>query len=398
MRRIVWIFYGFQFFFSLLLWLPIFYEYQKQLGLSDTQIFSIQSIYYLLFCLFEIPTGLIADRFGHRNSLIAGAMILVVSNLSPIFFPDYNGFLVHFILIALSRSLISGASSAYIYDYLHVHSAAKIYKQIEGHARAYSLFGKVICWAAVGPLMQWHFTLPYWLTALSACVSVFMAFSLPALKEIPIPGDSSQPMRSLAMRLTGLWLQLRQTPFLVFLILQGAAIFVLARICQVNLFQPILDSKLFGLSSFGLIMSLMTVFEALGSLKPGVFRRLMTDFHTVYFMTLIMAGCLLFIPSAGKIWTLILLCVFAFATGLSFPVQRDLMNGAIRDSRYRATLLSLESIIDRGVTAWLASLIGVYLTEGHLDSFLLLAGFGAVIGTAVLMAFSGGMSLLKRRS
>jgi len=33
--------YTFQFFFGLLLWLPVFYEYQRQIGLSDAQIFGI---------------------------------------------------------------------------------------------------------------------------------------------------------------------------------------------------------------------------------------------------------------------------------------------------------------------------------------------------------------------
>src|ERR1700752_4158415 len=99
-KKVVRHYYGFQFFFSLLLWLPIFYEYQKRMGLSPTQIFDIQSIYYIVFCLLEIPTGMVADFFGHRNCCRLGALVLVVSNLFPIFLPSYAGFLVHFILIA----------------------------------------------------------------------------------------------------------------------------------------------------------------------------------------------------------------------------------------------------------------------------------------------------------
>ena len=44
-----------------MLWLPIFYAYQRQLGLSDAQIFGIQSLYYVAFCLMEIPTGMAAS-------------------------------------------------------------------------------------------------------------------------------------------------------------------------------------------------------------------------------------------------------------------------------------------------------------------------------------------------
>jgi nitrate/nitrite transporter NarK len=124
MKRVVRLYYGYQFFFSLLLWLPIFYEYQKRMGLSDGQIFAIQSIYYIVFCFLEIPTGMAADRWGHRQCLRWGSVVLVVSNCLPIFTPTYPGFLWHFLLIALARSLNSGASSAYLYDYLNEHEAA----------------------------------------------------------------------------------------------------------------------------------------------------------------------------------------------------------------------------------------------------------------------------------
>ena len=40
-RRVIWLYCGFQFFFSLLFWVPVFYAYQKRIGLTDPQIFSI---------------------------------------------------------------------------------------------------------------------------------------------------------------------------------------------------------------------------------------------------------------------------------------------------------------------------------------------------------------------
>jgi MFS family permease len=74
-KRFFFVFNSFQFFFSLLLWVPIFYEYQKRIGLNDTEIFKIQSLYYLIFCLMEIPTGYLADWLGYRLCLILGSLI-----------------------------------------------------------------------------------------------------------------------------------------------------------------------------------------------------------------------------------------------------------------------------------------------------------------------------------
>ena len=88
----------------------------------------------------------------------------------------------------------------------------------------------------------------------------------------------------------------------------------------------------------------------------------------------------------------VLLCLFtlSYATGLSFPIQRQLLNDAIVDSSYRATLMSLESIIDRGLCAWSASVIGSYLASGKLSQFLVLSGevnLGFLIILAVCFRF-----------
>src|SRR5690606_33291155 len=95
----------------------------------------------------------------------------------------FYGFAVHWILIAAARSFVSGASSAYLYEYLRRNGNKGGFKQIEGNARAYSLFGRVLCFAVIGYLMEWKLTLPYWLTVVSAAVSVAYATSLPVLSE-----------------------------------------------------------------------------------------------------------------------------------------------------------------------------------------------------------------------
>lgn len=390
MKRVVRLYYGFQFFFSLLFWLPVFYEYQRRIGLSDTQIFSIQSFYYTVFCLMEIPTGLIADLWGFRRCLRLGAVTLIFSNLLPIFLPSYSGFMAHFFLIALSRSFISGASSAYLYEYLRAQGANAEYKQIEGNARAYGLFGKMACLSVIGALMEWQLTLPYWLTVAAAAVAVAFAMKLPDIPRSTnlAPRLTATPTSSrltlVLAPLRTLLLTLPQSPYLLLLMLQGVAIFVLARICQVNLFQPILTAKSFGLASHGAIMALMMGFEAIGSARPGWARRHFSDLNAVFVLTLIMAATLGALPLVGPIGALVMLCVFSIATGLSFPIQRQLLNDAIVDSSSRASMLSVESIIDRAACAVVAPLIGVFLGEGKLDSFLLLSAASTVAVMGVL--------------
>ena len=174
-------YYGFGLFFNLILWVPVFYEIQRRCGLSDREIFTIQSVYHLVFCLFEIPTGFFADRFGYHRSLTLGAVSFIAANLIVVLRSDAVGFALHFFAVSLSRSLVSGAASAWLYDFMRERGESQRYKQVEGRARALGLAGKVICWSAVGWLVNLHLMLPYWLTAGCGVAAFAFARSLPAI-------------------------------------------------------------------------------------------------------------------------------------------------------------------------------------------------------------------------
>src|SRR5690606_22349800 len=83
--------------------------------------------------------------------------------------------------------------------------------------------------------------------------------------------------------------------------------------------------------------------------------------------------------------TLTSLFVFSLIGGLSFPVQKQLLNDAITANEHRATLLSVESILDRSVCALVAIAIGDFLARGALHQFLL----WAAVSTAAVMVIVG---------
>lgn len=372
---------GFQLLFNLLWWMPVFYEYQKQAGLSDSQIFGIQSIYYVAFCLLEIPTGLLADRIGQRRCLQLGAAVMTAANLVPVAWPSFSGFLLHFLAIAAARSLVSGASSAYLYEYLHANGAGEHYVQAEGTARSLGLWAKIACWPLVGVLMHLQHQAPYLLTAACTLGSLACAGALPALAA---DHDAQRPLAERAGLLSSArqaLTLLKSSKSLGPLMVQGVAIFTLARICQVNLFQPLLLDKAIPVADHGAVLSAMTVAEAVGSARPGWVRGKLSDTAAVTVLSLVMALSLAATTMAGAMATIGWLCVFAAATGLAYPVQRNLINAAIPKTPYRATLLSLESIIDRGVCALVALAVGAYLAADRLDALLV----HAAVGTCLLL-------------
>ncbi|MEU9125540.1 MFS transporter [Streptomyces sp. NPDC048506] len=388
-RRIIRLNNGFQLLFNLLWWMPVFYAYQRQAGLTDGQIFGIQSIYYIAFCLFEIPTGLVADRIGARNCLRAGALVMTAANLAPVLTPNYSGFLVHFLLIAAGRSLTSGAASAYLYDGLRAEGAPEHYLKAEGQARALGLAAKVLCWPLVGPLMALAHSAPYVLSAASAGGSLVCAVLLPrqltpggrdaGRRTAPrAHGGSFRHEAAAALR------SVRATPWLALVMVQGVALFTLSRICQVNLFQPVLLDHGIAEDSHGAVLAAMTVAEAVASARPHWLTARLSPVAWVSLLSLAMAAALAGSTLGGP-WTVVgLLCLFAAVTGFAYPLQRKLVNDAIPAGAPRATLLSVESIIDRAVCALAAVAAGGYLAAGRLDALLWHSALATVALLAVL--------------
>ncbi|MEU8543848.1 MFS transporter [Streptomyces sp. NPDC048717] len=410
-RRIIRLNHGFQLLFNLLWWMPVFYAYQKDAGLSDGQIFGIQSIYYVAFCLFEVPTGLIADRIGTRNCLWAGAVVMTAANLTPVLSASYTGFLVHFLAIAAGRSLTSGAASAYLYDGLRAEGCEEHYLKAEGTARALGLAAKVACWPLVGPLMTLAHPAPYLLSAVSAAGSLACVLALPrtavlagaagaaGARSADAPGGTEKSRAVKRGRGGSLgeakaaFRSLASSPRLALLMVQGVAVFTLSRICQVNLFQPILLDHGIGEASHGGVLAAMTVAEAVGSARPQWLGRRLSPVAWVSVLSLVLAGTLACMTLGGP-WTVVaLLCLFAAGAGFAYPVQRKLVNDAVPPHAPRATLLSVESIVDRGVCALVAVAVGAYLSAGRLDALLWHSALATVvlIGVFQLVARTGAL-------
>lgn len=82
-------------------------------GLSLYQIGIVYAVYQFSKIVLELPTGIIADKYGRRISTILGDAFLIVSNLFAYFLRDYQGFIIAAIFQGVSYTLISGASDAF---------------------------------------------------------------------------------------------------------------------------------------------------------------------------------------------------------------------------------------------------------------------------------------------
>ena len=90
--------------------------YLNRLGISYALMFTIETIFSVCIFLFEIPTGIIADKFGRKISLFLGTLLFGISHLISGTTLNIGIFIFGQIIGAIGLSLESGADKALIYE------------------------------------------------------------------------------------------------------------------------------------------------------------------------------------------------------------------------------------------------------------------------------------------
>jgi len=98
--------------------LPVFVLYFRHYQIDFFQIALLAVIFEASILLFEIPTGLLADIYGRRISVILSTIVSLISGLTFVFFPSLLGFIIAEILNGLGETFRSGALEAWLVDSL----------------------------------------------------------------------------------------------------------------------------------------------------------------------------------------------------------------------------------------------------------------------------------------
>lgn len=114
----------------------LFVLYLLQLGITQGEIGILQSFLFFSSVVLEIPSGLLADRYGRKSSLIISFLGLFVSGVGFLLFSSFAPFAIIFCLFGASIAMGSGSDRALLYDNLLAEQRAEEYPKILSRARA----------------------------------------------------------------------------------------------------------------------------------------------------------------------------------------------------------------------------------------------------------------------
>jgi len=115
--------------------------------LNDFTLFEVSiliSIRFIIVYIFEIPSGVFADRFGKKTELIMCFVFYIVSFILFFIGGDYLIFVLAMTAFGLGEALRTGTHKAMIMDFLDKEKITSSKGEIYGKTRSYSLIGSTI--------------------------------------------------------------------------------------------------------------------------------------------------------------------------------------------------------------------------------------------------------------
>ena len=314
-------------------------------GLSITAAFAANAFFTLGEVLFEVPTGVVADRVGRRASYLLGCSTLFVSTLLYLLLwwmkgPLWSWAIVS-MLLGLGFTFFSGATEAWLVDGLKFASYSGTLESVFAKGQIAGGLAMLVGTVAGGLVAQMtNLGVPYLLRAILLVLTFVAALALmrdvgftPSGTGAVLKGSLAHGFRNPPVR----WLMLA-APF-------GGGVAIYAFYAM----QPYLLELYGSRSSYvmaGLAAAIVAGTQILGGFLVPWAGRLFSR-RTSFLMAGVVASAaaLALIGCVSSFWlALALLSVWALVFALTGPVRQAYINELI-PSEERATILSSDNLL-----------------------------------------------------
>jgi len=291
--------------------------------------------------LLEVPSGIAADRWGRKITLLAGAGMHTIGCVVFAVSYDFWIFAVGEVLFAASTALVSGADSALLYDSLAAEKRQSEYPRAEGAAQFSWLFMSALALpltdvflvVAEDPIRA------YWVTAALGVVGFGFACFM-----IEPPAGRRQTLREITF---GAARDVVRLPGVLRIIAYSVGLFLLLRAAMVNFYNPVLEACGIAVHRYGTIFAVVNL---AGALSVALIPRARARFGERAVLIAFPAGMIFMFLALIPLRTPMAAALFLIqgaAFGAYPLLVRTILNRRIPSPERRATILSMESMACR---------------------------------------------------
>jgi MFS family permease len=322
-------------------------------GLNNFEAFAANACWTAGMVLFEIPTGVVADRWGRRVSFLCGTLTLAASTgLYVLLWQLHSAFVWWAIvsaLLGLGYTFFSGATDAWLVDAL---TATRFEGQLEGvfaHGQVIS-GAMMLCGSVAGGYLAQLTNLGTPYLARAAILIGIFGLALIMMHDLgftPVRGDRPlTEMRKIVHSSVehGLKVPAVRNIMLAGMFSGGVGVYVFYAL-QPHLLNLWGNQKAYGIA--GLVAALVAGAQIVGGLLAPSLRRVFTRRTSALLILEALAVAMLaLIGLTGNFWVVVvLIMLWGLASYAGAPIRQAYLNGMI-PSQQRATILSFDSLIN----------------------------------------------------
>lgn len=340
----------------LILIMPVIVPLFISRGLNMEQVFTLQAIFAATIAIAEVPSGYLSDLFGRKRTLLIGSFITASAWTILAVAESYFGLILFEIFIGLGLSFISGTDQALLYGTLNQQNAPR-----DEHKKATGYFQQTLTWAEALAAIVSFFLLSKGIDYVARIqmfagwIPFFTAF---LLQEIPYKKMSSVSHgKNFKIILRRMFVKDRVLRLSVI----NQTLYGLATFIVVWIYQKYWQDIGIELKFFGLIWAAYNFVVGLTSRQVHSWEKKIGPISLVGIM-----GMLPVISYFGvgmtqiPFWVVTFGFGFQISRGLSQVIFKDAIHQRIQD-RYRATAISILSLVFRGVFFIVGPLIGIMI-------------------------------------
>lgn len=339
-------------FFTLVFSVNMVYQVQT-VGLSPLQLVLVGTTLELSCFLFEIPTGIVADVYSRRLSIIIGFVLIGAGFVVEGLIPTFGAMLVSQVLWGIGYTFTSGANQAWVTDEVGEENVGRAFMRGSQVGNIAGIVGTVVA-IVLGSLL---INLPIVLGGvLFIAFAIFLTLYMPETGFKPVPTSERSSWHQMGDTLRGGFKMIRGRP--VLMAIMGIGLFVglysegFDRLSTAHIMESFTIPNFGGLQPvawlgiLGIIGSLLST----GATQIVMKRLKTTDNNAMaraqFILSALMVGCLFAFALVGNFFLAIIAWWgVGIARTLYGPIENTWMNQNI-DSNVRATVISMRSQVD----------------------------------------------------
>lgn len=360
----------------------------RHFNLSFEQIGFLVSASLTAVLVCEIPTGAFADIYGKKKSIVLGSLFSLAGLAFLAFGSTFTAFTIGFVLLGVGRAFRSGAESALLYDWLSSQDRQHEYAMHQSRLQA-AFVGIDIISGSVGFLLfGLNVRIPFIISFAAMALVILVQFTL---QEVTKRDISQESAFSIHINQIKEGLRIIYNSRIIIWLVGFTLIYSIANIFfSGTLNLPFLEeTKGFTTNQLAIMGLIWNTIQTASLFFVNRFERAFGQFRSI--LTIVIITPLLFIGLLfSNNFLLSSLFIGVYFSSMSF---REVIIDAYLNERisneYRATVLSIISMLVSSLAIFVLPLLGSIVDQTSLDTGLWLL----IIGTLVL----GVLSLILKK-